>query len=301
MINRRLVISQWTRTFHFSTWEIDKFKKYFREVVIHYVEEDPTTSILQKDDVLFVYAMVSMYSHIKSGIDCYAKFGILYAGFGFQPIIQPEQIKGLEYIFDDFDAIFLNEGPAWEAYKHKDNAVLVPPSIESSIFKKTRIRTDFKKLIHAAGKSTGPYKNRELSAKVFKLLPYECELVPADDVPVMYLPHDQMPEIYQNADGFMSPQRIGPTYVDAKYTASLCEAGMSGCIIFWHDCMNLGNSFDTVFEISLDPNEIAQTIKDVVSFIDLEKHSQLTAEEFYEKCNTDNAIKIRVETMEKYL
>lgn len=296
MINRRLVVSQWSRNFHFSKWELEKFKKYFKEVVYHYIEDDPACTVIKKDDILFVYAMLGMYNHVK----CHAKFGILYAGFGFQPIIYPEQAQGMEYIFDLYDAIFLNEGPAWEAYKHKDNAILVPPSIDPNVFKKTRIRTDFKKLIQAAGK-TGEYKGRHISTEVFNLLQYDCELVPTDNDLLIYLPHEQMPEIYQNADGFLSPQQIGPAYVDAKYTASLCEAGMSGCIIFWHDCMKLGNSFETVFEISLNPPEIAQTIKDIVGSIDLEKHSILTTQEFYEKCNTENAIKIRIETMEKYL
>ena len=46
----------------------------------------------------------------------------------------------------------------------------------------------------------------------------------------------------------------------------MAEAGMSGCIIFWHDAMNLGNRFETVFEISIDPVEISQKDRGKCSF-----------------------------------
>jgi hypothetical protein len=111
-------------------------------------------------------------------------------------------------------------------------------------------------------------------------------------------------DIYQNADGFLHPGMIGEgphRQVDPKYCTSVREAGLSGCIIFWHDAMGLGNDFETVFEVSLEPKEIAETIQDVVSSIDLDKHSTATAEEFYEKCNATNAVKAKVEIIKEFL
>lgn len=299
MINKRLVVSQHRNSFHFNKWEKHLFKKYFREVVYHSLEDDPKCEVIKKDDVLFVYAMITLYNHVK----CDNKFGIFYPGFGFNPFKNREKALKSGYLFDKYDAIFMNEGPIWETFKQFPNAILVQYSCDPNIFKKTRQRDTFKKIIQVAGK-IGPFKGRHISTEVFKLLPYESELVPADSDPVMYIPWERLPEIYQNADGFLSPNLIGPPpeyQIDAKYQVSLIEAGMSGCIIFWHDCMGLGNSMETVFEIPSDPAGISQKIQEVVGSIDLEKHSALTAQEFYEKGNMHDATKYKVDIMKKFL
>jgi hypothetical protein len=298
MINKRLVVAQGGEGFHFSKWDKHEFKKYFKDVIFHSFRDDPEGKIIKKDDVLFVYATLARYQDVE----CFAKFGILYPGFGFHPLKNPSQTKNVAPLFDKYTGIFMNEGPVWETYKHLSTGHLVPLSCDPTIFKKTRKRDTFKKIIQVAG-LTGPYKGREISEQVMNLLPYEGELIPPMTGP-MYIPWEELPAKYQSADGFLNPNMIGegPGYpIDAKYTQSTIEAGMSGCIIFWHDCMDLGNSFETVFKISLNPVEIAKKIKDVVDNIDLEKHSQLTAEEFYDKCNMIYAMKYKVDIMKRFL
>lgn len=299
MINKRLIVSQHRNSFHFNKWEKHLFKKYFREVVYHSLEDDPRCEVIKKDDVLFVYAMITLYNHVKSA----NKFGIFYPGFGFNPFKIRDKALKSSYLFDVYDAIFMNEGPVWETFKHLPNAFLVGASCDPNIFKKTRKRDTFKKIIQVAGK-IGPFKGRHISTEVFKSLPYDSALVPADDNPVMYIPFEELPSIYQNADGCLFPNMIGPPpeyQIDAKYNQSNVEAGMSGCIIFWHDCMELGNSMETVFEIPLDPPGIIQKIQEVVGSIDLEKHSILTAQEFYEKCNMHDMMKYKVDIMKRFL
>ena len=302
MINKRLVICQNTRDFHFSKWELTEWKKYFKEVSFHYLSDDLKATQIKKDDIIFVYAFIGFYSHV----DCFAKFGIFYPGFAYHPLKNPEKqniMKPIEHLLTPYSAIFANEGPIWECYKNHSNFFLVPPSVSNDTFKKTRKRTKFKKIIQVAN-PVWPYKGRHISEAAMKLMPYEWELVPSTESKIGYVPWKELPNVYQNADGFLSPNMIGEPpgyYIDAKYTCAMVEAGLSGCIIFWHDCMNLGNSFETVFEISLDPIEIANKVQEVVGSIDLDKHSTKTAKEFYEKCNVENAIKSRIQIMEKFL
>jgi hypothetical protein len=172
------------------------------------------------------------------------------------------------------------------------------------MFKKTRKRDKFKRIIQVASPSFWQYKGRHIAEAAMKLMPYEWELIPGWAHLGGYVPFEDLPAIYQNADGFLNPNMIGDPpgyYIDCTYTGTTIEAGLSGCIIFWHDCMELGNRFETVFEISLDPVEIAQKVQDVVNSIDLDKHSTRTAEEFHEKCNIENAVKQKVEIMKKFL
>lgn len=298
MINKRIIIAQKNHNFHFSQHDKYEFKKYFREVVYHYLIDDPELKEIKKDDILFVYAHIGFYE--KAAAE--NKFGILYPGFGFHPFKNPEQAKQVEPRFDQYKAIFMNEGPIWETYKHKSNAILAPLSCDPNVFKKTRKRNTFKRMVHIAGQ-TGSFKGRHISKEVFNLLPYECEQVPAEGEP-MYIPYDRIPGILQNADGFLFPSIIGdpPHYpIDAKYNVSFTEAGMCGLIMFWHDALGTGNTMETVFEIPIDPIGIAEKVKEVINNIDLDRHSILTAQEFYDKCNMYDAIKFKVDIIKRFL
>jgi glycosyltransferase involved in cell wall biosynthesis len=147
-------------------------------------------------------------------------------------------------------------------------------------------------------------KGRDIAARAMRLMPYEWELYPQDNQLYGSIPHSRMIEIIQDADGFLHPSKIGEApscWVDAKYTVSLIEAGMSGCIIFWHDVMKHGNSMETVFEISQNPIEIAARIQEVVGSIDLEKHSQRTAEEFRNKHSIENTVKKKMDVITRFI
>jgi hypothetical protein len=230
------------------------------------------------------------------------KFGMLYPGYGFHPYYRPECLQAILPVIEKYTAIFVNEGPVWERLRGHSKVHLVPFSADHTRFKKTRNRAQFKQIIQVARPSF--YKGRHISKEVLASLPYQGSLFPRSDRETATVSWNRLVDIYQNADGFLSPNMIGPPpryEIDAKYSQATMEAGLSGCIIFWHDCMSLGNSFETVFPISLEPKEIVQRIQDVVSSIDLDKHSTLTAQEFYEKCNAGKAVQAKVEIMKRHL
>jgi hypothetical protein len=297
MINNRLVLVPRVTKMHFAKWEKVEFQKHFS-----CVGEACNPNSIKADDVLMVYS--SRWIPRFEKVRCRAKFCMLFPGWNFDPFVRKDykQTRIINSALQ-YTSIFVNEGPIWEVMRGKPKTHLVPYSVDNSKFQKRRRRLQFKCIIQVARDE--PYKGRYISEAAMKMMPFEWRLYPPNtgDMNNM-LPWSTLPEIYQNADGFLSPNMIGPRpyfRVDAKYNAATMEAGLSGCIIFWHDCMNLGNSFETVFPISLDPKEIAERIQDVVGSIDLDKHSTLTAQEFYEKCNAESAVRAKVEIMKRYL
>jgi hypothetical protein len=295
MQNRRLIVGQ-IENFHFS-WMNDEFRKHFREVIVTSNPWFPAN----EDDVLLVNACLGSFYNLA----CKRKFGILLPGFGFHPYKRPEQFNEMKPVFAKYDAIFCDEAPVGEAVKRDGtckNFHYVPICANSCDFKKTRKREKFRKIIQVA--SHGAEKGRDVSKQAMKLLPYECELIPRDNESYFQRSQEQMIASYQEADGFLHPGRVGPApgyFVDAKYTVSLIEAALSGCIIFWHDAMNHGNSMETVFEVSLDPKEIADKIQQVVGSIDLDAHSTKTANEFRDKYSTENNVKRMMDIMVQWL
>lgn len=303
MIKQRLVICQMSPNFQFSQWDIVEFRKYFSNIVMHYDMVDPEWKQIKKDDILFVYAVGY---HPPPVVKCFAKFGMMFPGFALRPFTNLKQREELEKGFKYYTAIFCNDGPVWESYKNIPNMYKVPYGLASNLFKKTRKRDTFKRIILVANNRypEPSYKGRHIAEEAMKLMPYDWELIPKHDHPYGYIPFLELPDIYQNADGFLSPQMIGAPpdcEVDCTYNGATLEAGMSGCIVFWHDCMKLGNRLETVFEISLDPIEIAARIQDVVKNINLDEHSSKTAEEFHEHCNIENATKCKIEIIKSFL
>jgi hypothetical protein len=295
MQNRRLIIGQ-IENFHFTCMN-DEFRKYFREVVVTSNPWHPAVD----DDVLLVNACLGSFFNVT----CKRKFGILLPGFGFHPYKRPEQVVEMKWVFEKYDAVFCDEAPVGEAIKREGtckNFHYVPISVNSNVFKKTRKRDKFRKIIQVA--SHGAEKGRDVSREAMKLMPYKWELIPGDTESYFLRTLEQMVASYQEADGFLHPGKIGPApgyFVDGKYTVSLIEAAMSGCIIFWHDAMNHGNSMETVFEVSLNPQEIAARVQEVVGTIDLDQHSTKTAEEFRNKYGIENTVKKMMDVIEPFL
>jgi hypothetical protein len=177
----------------------------------------------------------------------------------------------------------------------------VPFCANTRDFRKTRKRDKFRRLIQVAARYE--YKGRHIARQAMERLPYEWGLYPAEDGEP-YIPYATLPPIYQQADGFLHPNMIGQPpgyYVDGKYSASTCEAALSGCIIFWHDAMGLGNDLETVFEVSLDPKEIADKIQQVVGSIDLERHSSRTEEEFRDRFSIERAVSEKMKVIGDFL
>ena len=295
MIDKRLIIGQ-IENFHFS-WMNGEFGKYFKEVVVTSNPWFPA----RKDDVLLANAALGSFQRME----CRLKFGIMLPGFGFHPFKNPEQFEALKPTFARYDAVFCDEAPVWEAARRDGtcrNFHKVPICANSRDFRKTRKRSEFRRVLQVA--SHGSEKGRDVARKAMALMPYEWEQVPAEGREYFSVPQSEMPGVFQRADGFLHPGRVGdpPGYwTDAKYTVSLIEAGMSGCVVFWHDAMGVGNSMETVFEVSLDPAEIAERVKEVAGSIDLDAHSERTSREFTAKHSIENTVKAKMEVMSGFM
>lgn len=295
MINKKLIIAQ-IENFHFS-WMNEEFKKYFKEVVVVSSNSYPAN----EDDILLANTCLGSFQDYPTKL----KFGIVLPGFSFHPFNHPEHVEALKPCLSKYDAVFCDEAPVGYSFQRNGtikNFHIVPICCNTRDFKKTRVRDKFKRIIQVA--SHGSEKGRFEAKAAMKLLPYEWQQYPGDTENYFKIPQNEMPNIFQNADGFLQPGRIGDPpgrFMDAKYTVSLIEAGLSGCIIFWHDVMGIGNSMKTVFEVPLNPKGMAERIKDVVSSIDLEKHSILTAEEFREKHSIENTVRAKMEIIQRFL
>ncbi len=122
-------------------------------------------------------------------------------------------------------------------------------------------------------------------------------------MPYGYVEQDTIIKKYYSSDAFVhiAGEINNKLYLDGKYTASLIEAGMAGCIIFWHDTYNLGNTLKTVFSVSSSEEIAAKEIKDILSKIDIGKHSNATRREMIDTHNVGNSVKIRAELIKKLL
>lgn len=116
-----------------------------------------------------------------------------------------------------------------------------------------------------------------------------------------YESHARVVEKYHKYDGFVHVAAETPPYVDGKYTATLLEAGLTGSILFWHDTLGLGNDFETIFDLPLDPILAAQRILQIRDSINIEEHSKQTAKEIYERVNPDHVMKTRSDAIKELL
>lgn len=119
--------------------------------------------------------------------------------------------------------------------------------------------------------------------------------------PVGYARHKAVIRKYQSYDGFVHVAAETPPMVDGKYTAALLEAGATGAILFWHDTLRLGNDFETVFDLPLEPDEAARQILEIRRNLDVPRHSRLTREEILDRCDPANVMRIRYEKMRALL
>lgn len=120
-------------------------------------------------------------------------------------------------------------------------------------------------------------------------------------LPSGYLSHNTLIKRYQQYDGFVHIAKDNPPATDAKYTATLLEAGATGALLFWHDTLGLGNDFETIFSLPLDPEQAAKEILLIRQNVNIEQHSRRTAKEVRDRCNPDSVMRIRLAAIEKAL
>lgn len=298
---------------HFLNWEIPYFKKYFDVV------ETPSN-----DSILFVFGPDALASGAK--LPARLRVALLFPGFGYNPNHNLIHKYGMERVIDEYyDLIFANPGPIAQAFENSPKLRLCPFSINTDIIGVKQYRKSINNLLHAS--ADYPQKDWTRNKEVMRLtgLPYEVfppreRTLPQRawrrvklrahqagiirNAPLLHMGyenHELVVNKYHEYDSFVHIAAQTPPYVDGKYTATLLEAGLTGAILFWHDTWELGNDFETIFSLPLDPAEAAREIIQIRKNIDVEKHSRRTAEEIRDRVNPDNVMRIRFQAIQEFL
>lgn len=290
---------------HFLRWELSEISKYF--TLVDKPSEDIPLLCFGPDVLQESSELPARY-----------RYAVLFPGFGHNPVYN-DDIKKMHrrIISSKFKSVFINPGPLEIAYKGLDNIKFYPFSIDTSLVKYKGPRKNIKKLIHVS--SDYPQKDWRRSEEIMKRTGLKSEVYPQrrpDRVGLIglilgsksgvesthsgkYVDHSDVITKYNEADAFVHVARDikDPLYIDGKYTASLIEAGLTGCILFWHDTFNLGNNLKTVFSLPLDPTEAAAEIKRVIRTIDVKAHSEMTHSEMLANFNPENSVRIRAEVI----
>lgn len=299
---------------HFLSWELPYFRSYFNLV------DTPNA-----ESVLFAFGPDALVSGAL--LPARSRVVLLFPGFGYNPYHDVVHRYGMRKILDDYyDLAFTNPGPIYEAFKESPKVRLCPFSINTDKINTRRQRKSIDKLLHASSakyaqkdwtrsrdimRMTGlryevfPSREFNLAQRISRRLHlYTKRLGRSSSPPTLqngYDTHDKLIAKYLEYDGFVHVAAEVPPFVDGKYTATLLEAGLTGSILFWHDTLGLGNDFETIFELPLDPIKAASEILEIRQSINVEIHSKRTAEEIYEHFNPQRVMKMRFETMRDIL
>lgn len=298
---------------HFARWERDAFAQWFE-----LVDEPAPDALLLSfgPDVLEEAAVMPAL----------ARFAVLFPGFSFNPVRDAAlRERQLGLLRDRFMRTFINPGPLEIAYAGLSSLVLYPFSVDADAVGFRGPRTRLDRLVHVS--HDNPQKDWRRSASIMRktglanevfpprdaeaLAAYDAELAEADErlrragvevpprLPSGYVTHELTIERYNAADGFVHVARDvrHPEFIDGKYTASLIEAGVSGCLLFWHDTWGLGNGLETVFELPLSTQAAAERILDIRSSVDIAAHSAATRDEMVATFSTRGSVAIRAEAM----
>lgn len=297
---------------HFLRWELPEFAKYFELV-----------SAPDNDTLLLVFGPDVLESALQ--LPALRRYAVLFPGFGYNPLYNDDIRDNQKELIAKYDLVFINPGPLEIAYKGLNNIVFYPFSIDARKIKYSKPKNKIKSIIHIS--SDYPQKDSKRSEEIMKKTGLKWEVYPSRNQtnnrakkilikilksaynvtklstfklpPNGYVRHSDVIKKYRKSDAFIHVARDikDPIYIDGKYTATLIEAGLSGCIVFWHDTLNLGNTLDTVFELPLDTNKAASQIKRIVKSINISEHSLKTHLEMLEKFNPQISVKIRADAI----
>lgn len=235
-------------------------------------------------------------------------------------------------IDEHYDMVFVNPGPTHEAFKTSSKIRLCAFSIDTNRVEMTSPRTKIASLLHAS--ADYPQKDWRRSEEIMRRSGLKYEVFPprtaqvvtwqtryakwmnrnkrylrhylaqvgigkfkTPKLPSRYRNHDELIHKYRQYDGFVHIAAETPPHVDGKYTATLLEAGLTGAILFWHDTLGLGNDFETIFNLPLDPESAAQRIVDISCSLNVEQHSRRTHQEILDRCHPDTVIRTRFNAM----
>lgn len=316
-INRPKLYIYCKQARHFLAWETTYWENNFE------LTDSPS-----KNTILLSFGPDALED--ASELPALKRFAVLFPGFGHNPLYNLKIRKLHSMLISKyFEAVFINPGPLEIAYKDLKNIYFYPFSVDVKkvLLKKPRIKLD--SLLHVS--NNGAQKDWERSERIMKLTNLKYEVFPPRDdnilkshikrnehknkirkvlgfsekehLPLGYVNHERVIKKYQQYDGFVHIARNiqDPYLIDGKYTASLIEAGITGAILFWHDTLNLGNTLETVFDLSLDEQTAAGEILRIRQSIDINKHSQWTSEEMLDTFNPEKSVQIRANKILEYL
>lgn len=302
------------RATHFLEWERQYFNKYFDIV------DSPSNKT-----ILFAFGPDALSS--GSLLPARFRIAMLFPGFGLNPYHDLAHRRDMQRIIEDrYHLIFANPGPIAEAFPKLPTLRLCPFSINTDLIKFRNYKKSINSLLHAS--ADYPQKDWQRSYEVMRLTELRCEVYPPRQQSVQdilwrklriglhisffrrpappflhknYVSHDKIIEKYNQYDGFVHIAAETPPFVDGKYTATLLEAGLSGCILFWHDTLGLGNDFETIFSLPADPEAAASAILDIRKNIDVEAHSRRTVDEIFDRVNPDKIMRTRFSAIRELL
>lgn len=298
---------------HFLGWEIPNFRKWFEIVDA----PSSNTALLAVGPDAMGEATSLPASH---------RFLVQYPGFGHNPLHDLEvRRQDLKLFASEYELVFVNPGPLEIAYAECPQLVLYPPCVDTSKFPRFRARDRLDSLLHVSSRTA--QKDWQRSAAIMKKSMLRHEVFPPRDerflrreelrsqrsahlrgalriphesaLPFGYVRHSTTIAKYRAYDGFVHVAKDvkHPTMLDGKYTATVMEAALTGALIFWHDTLNLGNTFETVFDMPINTDLSAELIRDVRSSVDIRRHSELTREEFIEKVAPEKSVELRSTAM----
>lgn len=297
---------------HFLRWELPEFAKYF-EVV-----KAPGSKI-----PMLVFGPDVLEEAVQ--LPASKRYAVLFPGFGHNPVYNNDIKNKHKKLIAQYNLVFINPGPLEIAYKGLKNVAFYPFSVDVKKIKYLKPRNKINKIIHIS--SDYPQKDWQRSEEIMKRTNLKWEVFPTRNPsnklvdratlklkqysytftklnifkipPHGYVDHRNVIQKYRASDAFIHVAKDikNPIYIDGKYTATLIEAGLAGCIVFWHDTFQLGNTLDTVFELPLDPEKAATMITDTIETLNVKDHSLKTHKEMLEKFNPENSVKIRADAI----
>lgn len=298
---------------HFLNWEIPSFKKYFDVV------ETPSS-----DSILFVFGPDALASGAL--LPARLRVALLFPGFGYNPNHNLIHKYGMERVIDEYyDLVFANPGPIAQAFENSPKLRLCPFSINTDDIYVKQYRKSINNLLHAS--ADYPQKDWTRSEDIMRLTGLPYEVFPprkrslayrikqrakleahhlglrksATLLHMGYESHHMVINKYHQYDGFVHIAAQTPPLVDGKYTATLLEAGLTGAILFWHDTWGLGNDFETIFSLPLEPKLAAEEIMYICKHINVELQSRRTVEEIRDKLSPEHVIHTRFKAIEELL
>ena len=293
---------------HFLSWELPYFARYFD------LANSPGN-----DTIVFAFGPDVFESAIL--LPAKMRVALLFPGFGLNPYHNLVHKYGMRHIIEKhYDLVFANPGPTAAAFEDCIKLRLCSFSVNTDLIKFQKSRTGLNALIHISNRHF--QKDWTRSRDIMRMTGLRYEVFPHPvrfrlnwarqrllrrlfnrkmyHVPG-YIAHSVLARKYQQNDGFVHVAAEKPPVVDGKYTATLLEAGLTGCLLFWHDTLGMGNDFETVFDLPLDPRKAADEILQIRKSVNVPIHSRRTAEEIYEYVNPDRVMKTRFEAIKEFL